>query len=657
MTFIDRFAIRTKLFLLAGVPVIGALVLAAMIAQQARRQAAVAAALGSIDDVAQLSARISGVLHGLQRERAVLALREGAEARLRQDAGRIDLATDRAATDAALARLEGFLADHDLSKLPGRLARDLGVARAQVARRGAFFEQAARRAASIDEILVFYDVADDALVSAMAALTGLSDDGELLRSIASLVALSQLSERASREHALLSFVFASGEFPPGTFKTLVTLTTEQDVYADAFSASAGAAEARQYQETLSSEGALRARALRDKALETTQDNFDIDPHLWFAAEGDRMSKLQDVEGGLLREITSTAASKMETTRASVRIGLGLSIGVVLASALLALVIARGVTRTIFGLTGAAARVRETKDFSIRAPKTSADELGTLTDTFNEMLSTIEERDTFLETQVSERTEELRRTVGELWSEIDLARKIQTVLLPHAPSVPKYQIAATMVPASTVGGDYYDVVHGDGGDWLLVGDVAGHGVTAGLTMMIVQTAVQMVIQGKRSGEQELTPKELLAQVNGAILGSLRKIDPQGYMTIMALRLDDGKVTYSGLHQDVLVYRAASGRVERMEARGAWIALADDISELLDDDVFEMQRGDLLLLYTDGVTESKLDGRLLGADGLASALETIAANTTEPEAVVKGMLSRLGGWTSTDDVTLLAARYTG
>jgi serine phosphatase RsbU (regulator of sigma subunit) len=657
VTFIDRLAIRTKLVLLAGVPVVGALVLAAMIAVQASRQVALAAALGSIDDVAELSVHISGVLHALQRERAGLALSAGLEARPEPVETRKRPAVERNAADAALAQLDQFLAGRDLSRLPPRLARDLAVARAQVAGRDAFLERASYTRATIAEILASYGSADDALVSSMAALTGLSDDGELLRSIASLVALSQLSERASREHALLSFVFATGSFPPGAFKTLVTLSTEQDVYEDAFKASAGLKETRQYQEALASEGVARARSLRDKALQTIEDDFDVDPQAWFDAEGDRLSKLQEIESDLLMRITYAAASKMEASRASVRFGLGLSASIVIASVLIALIITRGVTRAIFSLTRVAATVRETKDFSIRAKKTSADELGTLTDTFNEMLSTIEERDAFLEAQVNQRTEELRRTVGELWSEMDLARKIQTVLLPQNPNLPSYEVSATMIPASAVCGDYYDIVQTKGADWIFVGDVSGHGVTAGLTMMIVQTAVRTVVQSPCRSGQELNPKDVLIQVNSVVHSSLQKISADQYMTIMALRLQGGTVTYSGLHQDVIVYRAASGKAERIEARGAWVGLADDISGLMDDDVFEMQRGDVLLLCTDGVTEAKIGDELLGTDGLASLLEKIAGAASDPDTVVKGVLAQLSGSTLTDDVTLLAARYMG
>lgn len=310
-----------------------------------------------------------------------------------------------------------------------------------------------------------------------------------------------------------------------------------------------------------------------------------------------------------------AMQEVQPSRASVRIGLGLSASIIIASVLIAIIITRGVTRTI------------------------------------------EERDALLEAQVNQRTKELRRTVGELWSEMDLARKIQTVLLPQNPKLPSYDVSATMIPASAVCGDYYDIVQTHGADWIFVGDVSGHGVTAGLTMMIVQTAVRTVVQSTGRSGQELSPKEVLIQVNAVVHSSLQKICADQYMTIMALRLQGGIVTYSGLHQDVIVYRAASGKVERIEARGAWVGLAADISGLMDDDVFEMQRGDVLLLCTDGVTEAKVGEELLGTDGLASLFEKIAGAASDPDTVVKGVLAQLGGSTFSDDVTLLAARYTG
>jgi len=213
----------------------------------------------------------------------------------------------------------------------------------------------------------------------------------------------------------------------------------------------------------------------------------------------------------------------------------------------------------------------------------------------------------------------------------------------------------MVPASSVGGDYYDVCSSDGVDWILIGDVAGHGVTAGLIMMIVQTAVRAIIQSAADHASRLTPRQLLSRVNAAVRDNLQRIDAQQYMTIMALRLEGQSASYSGLHQDILVYRAQSKAVERIETRGVWIGVLDEISDLLEDDRFEMADGDLLLLYTDGVTEFRAGGHMLGTEGLAAILEELARGCSVPTGVVKGIIDRVCITPLNDDVTVLAARY--
>src|SRR5262245_41092268 len=128
-------SIRTKIALLAGTPVLGTLILALALAQHARTQTAAAAALGSIEDVAQLSVHISSVMGALQLERARTALEEGSESREGSTGMSAELARDRAATARAEKQLQQFLAGHNLSSLPKRLARDLDVARTQLARR------------------------------------------------------------------------------------------------------------------------------------------------------------------------------------------------------------------------------------------------------------------------------------------------------------------------------------------------------------------------------------------------------------------------------------------------------------------------------------------------------------------------------------------
>ena len=395
MTALGRLSIRIKLVLLAGVPVIGALVLAAIIAQDARQRAASAAALGSIEDLAHLSSQMGATVHALQAERATIALHEGLRGTPVDGASDDDLAAQYRITDEVVAQLEGFLAGRDLSKLPSRLSHDLGAARTDIGGRTAFRARVESETVPVDAVMSFYGGINEELISATAALSQLSDDGELLRSISSLVALSELTERASSEHALLANVFAAGQFPPGAFKTFVTLLTEQAIYTDVFRANASDEETAHFRDGQAADAVKTAITLREKALTNTDDNIEVDPAAWFKADAERLHQLHAIEAVIVRRISAAASGKVAATRASIRLGVGLSIAVVIASSLLAFFIARGVTRTISDLASAAARVRQTKDFAIRAKKTSTDELGTLTDAFNEMLSDIQTRDTEL----------------------------------------------------------------------------------------------------------------------------------------------------------------------------------------------------------------------------------------------------------------------
>src|SRR5262249_43956196 len=155
--------------------------------------------------------------------------------------------------------------------------------------------------------------------------------------------------------------------------------------------------------------------------------------------------------------------------------------------------------------------------------------------------------------------ELRKTVAELWSEMNLARKIQTVLLPASPRVVEYDVAATSRPAASVGGDYYDIFRAGDTDWVLIGDVSGHGVPAGLIMMMVQTAVRATVGSLQARGEALSPARMLAHVNRAIFGNLHAIGRGQYMTMTALCVQSGRVRYAGLHQDLLVYRASTRSV--------------------------------------------------------------------------------------------------
>ncbi|MBN2193337.1 MAG: AAA family ATPase [Polyangiaceae bacterium] len=259
----------------------------------------------------------------------------------------------------------------------------------------------------------------------------------------------------------------------------------------------------------------------------------------------------------------------------------------------------------------------------------------------------------LESQVASRTAELQRVLGALWSEMDLARKIQTVLLPVDLRLRDYDVAAAMIPAEEIGGDYYDVISRGSVDWVLIGDVSGHGVTAGLIMMMVQSAVRAVLQ---ASPPSVSPVAVLAHVNASLWNNLAQIGGGQYMTISALRLEAGKVTHAGLHQDIFVHRGSTSQVERVETDGLYIGLVEDISTALQERTIELAPGDTILLYSDGLPERQMEGdRRLGIAGLARRFAAAVERSEAPQAIVKTLLAPVAGKNLEDDATVVALRY--
>ncbi|MGA9524322.1 MAG: SpoIIE family protein phosphatase [Myxococcaceae bacterium] len=259
-----------------------------------------------------------------------------------------------------------------------------------------------------------------------------------------------------------------------------------------------------------------------------------------------------------------------------------------------------------------------------------------------------------EKQVAERTEELSRALAELWSEMDLARKIQTVLVPTRPSIPGYEVAAEMRPAQTVGGDYVDVFEAGGSSWMIIGDVSGHGISAGLIMMMIQTSTRTVIGSMAREGRKVSPSAVLTAVNAAVSGNLRRIGKDQYMTVTVLRLDGDKVVHAGLHQDILIHRAASRQVVKVETTGVWIGVMDDVSKSLVDQEFSLEEGDSLLLFTDGITESKGASDPNGQGRLEAQFSALSAEGLPCEEIVKRILDKAAEDSPHDDCTLLAAR---
>lgn len=241
-------------------------------------------------------------------------------------------------------------------------------------------------------------------------------------------------------------------------------------------------------------------------------------------------------------------------------------------------------------------------------------------------------------------------------EMEIARTIQTSLLPLPVTLSNWEIAARMVPAERVGGDFHDFHRCEGGFWLGVGDVSSHGVTPGLIMMMVQSIFSTLVSTKA----ESRPRELLTLLNRVVYDNIHaRLRVDDYVTLVIGRcFADGRFVHAGAHLDILVLRASDGRVDRFPTGGIWVGLSPEIAEDTTESELRLEPGDVMVLYTDGITEARSPaGELYESERLAELLQKLR------HAPVQNLRDRVFEDVDTwaleqdDDRTLVVVKYKG
>jgi sigma-B regulation protein RsbU (phosphoserine phosphatase) len=188
----------------------------------------------------------------------------------------------------------------------------------------------------------------------------------------------------------------------------------------------------------------------------------------------------------------------------------------------------------------------------------------------------------------------------LEEELEIATRIQTSILPRRFEIEGLEIAACMLPTTEVGGDYFDVIALPDVCWLGMGDVAGHGLTAGLVMLMVQSATAGLVQA----EPHARPRDHLVALNAVIYENVRRrLAQDEHVTYTLFRIDrDGLVTFAGAHEEIVIWRASERRCERVRTPGPWLGTGYSIQSTAVDSSLRLAPGDLMIVYTDGVTEA-------------------------------------------------------
>jgi sigma-B regulation protein RsbU (phosphoserine phosphatase) len=320
--------------------------------------------------------------------------------------------------------------------------------------------------------------------------------------------------------------------------------------------------------------------------------------------------------------------------------------------LLAARLGRTMTRSIAELYGATTQI-DRGNLGHRIPVERQDQLGALATSFNTMAGSL------AELLVQQREKE------RMQSELEIAQEVQNNLFPHTPvHVHQFELHGVCQPARTVSGDYYDfIVSGDGQLCFALGDISGKGISAALLMASLHSAVRAYharhVERQEpgacdAGQEEMpSPGNLLALLNRHLFLSTQ---PAKYATLFLACYDSAtrKLTYSnGGHLTPFLLRA-DGRLERLDCGGSVVGLLDNLE--YPEATIELYAGDLLIAYSDGLTEPENEFEEFGEDRLVAL---IRKNRHEPLTTLTTHIMRaLQQWIGTaeqpDDMTLVLAR---
>ena len=312
--------------------------------------------------------------------------------------------------------------------------------------------------------------------------------------------------------------------------------------------------------------------------------------------------------------------------------------------LMAVRLSRTITHSIADLYGATTEI-DRGNLAHRIPVERADQLGALATSFNTMAGSL--------AALLEEQREKERMQGEL----AIAQEVQKNLFPRTPThLPAFELYGVCKPARTVSGDYYDFIHAGGHEiYLALGDISGKGISAALLMASLHSAVRAYHSGAGVAEASAppSPAHLLGQLNRHLLSSTQ---PEKYATLFLASYDSVscRLTYAnGGHLTPFIL-CNNGSVKRLDCGGSVVGLLGGMRYV--EDTIQLDPGDLLLAYSDGLTEPENDFGEFGEDRL---LDLVHQNRDQPLAsIASHALRALGNWIGDaeqpDDMTLVLAR---
>lgn len=317
----------------------------------------------------------------------------------------------------------------------------------------------------------------------------------------------------------------------------------------------------------------------------------------------------------------------------IRLGIAMVVMLVILQSAMAYLIYRTLVRPIKKVSEAATTVAKGTFATVDFKSRHEDEIAQLVESFNQM------------------SDDLKTNREIMDFELNIARKIQSAILPQQLTVRQLTTTVHYNPLYTVSGDFYDIHElEDGSVAVFIADASGHGVPAAFLTIMAKIYFSDFVR------ENPQPSVVLSRMNECLAGYFEGAGL--YMTAFYMRIfpDNRAVYCNGMHPEPILMRA-NGSHELLEASAFYVGMMKEVFKEFEDVEIKLHAGDQLVLYTDGFTEAKNNNdEEFTSERFVETIKTAATN--EPAQLIRSALTEVmdfvGGAKRTDDETLIVCQ---
>ena len=313
MNFLSNLKIGKKLLLLTSIPTLALIIFAAIAVNE---KMSISAQMANVETMANISSRVSALVHEMQKERGMTAGYLGSGGKNFASA----IGGQRRNVDEKFSAVKEYLTSIDTSILDPHFMRELNEGLSAMKQMDDIRSRVSSLNIKASEAIGYYTKTNGIFLASVEEMYEEAVTSEAAAFVMAYANFLQAKERAGIERAVLAAVFAQGEFRGGQFKKLVQLVQDQKVYTDMFEHLGSEEVVDFYKNTMRDSVVAEAEGMRNIALDkASSGNFGISAQDWFAKQTAKINLLKKVEDHYSKELvvfaedTLSAAAWAETS--------------------------------------------------------------------------------------------------------------------------------------------------------------------------------------------------------------------------------------------------------------------------------------------------------------------------------------------------------